>query len=1244
MADESPLKTFDQIQGEEWKEILKRRAYVYASPLPDETTKTSKSFPESEKNLVGLALSGGGIRSATFNLGVLQAFAELGILPLFDYLSTVSGGGYIGCWLAAWIKREGKLSVVEDQLKSKRNSTDSKKTEGEPEAIHHLRAYSNYLTPRTGLFSSDTWAVVATYLRNLTANLLVLLPFLTFILCCLRCLFLRYQDAIDGARLYLTPIWRDYSPWDLSIPFSLILYFLIRNENNHYNVLYSDLTNENQVSEARSARRFRQWKKWYLFGLSLLGIAVVHLSLVPKFLSIIPLDYVRYPEAIMIVLPTLTVISLVTVVFVGSAVFSRGLNIQVREFISRGTGCLLCGAIVWFLITTASLYGHLLFSSGLAATLTVGGWSVPTIYSVLKGFGTSTGQDERRWERFAIFLGPPVFLLGIFCGLSWLVSAIVHAYPLALVLLTLGCLTILVFSHFFFDINRCSLTEMYGNRLIRCYLGAPRKKWNSRGVTQRVEGPPRLPNPITGFDVRDDLPLSTFRIGESSIIHAGGEVLDGEHDWKSPYWGPYPLVNAAINLVGGDELAFQERRADSFLLSPLFCGARDVRYRATGDYGRSIDDLTLGHAMAISGACANPNMGYHSSPMLTALMTVFNARLGWWFANPRYPAAWKDAEPRFGAMFLLRELFGWTNAETDYVNLSDGGHFENMGVYELIRRRCRFIVVSDAGADPDSQFADLGNLTRKCKTDFGISIEINVDQLKPQGDERLCKWHCVIGVIRYDLVDARAPVGMLVCIKPTFTGDEPADVKEYRTANPAFPQEPTYDQFFGESQFESYRGLGHHIAMRVFEKSAEKQNLLARFGFRAREKFLPCQMGASSATNDVGIRQHIRLTNGLFSELLRQWTTPPPPMEKEFLSTVDEYLRLLGDLQDNPKLQRFRNCLYPELNGKPTPQEYNELHATSHMLQVMENSWLKLNLDEYHNHPRNSGWKNVFYRWSRSPILRKYWPMLRVEYSRDFVEFCEQQLGFRMRTEFIPISRLSSKRPGFQQLVTEYSQEWPEESESGQRGLDHFYERAKKLADRHRREENAEEDFIWAMCVRSECDDGQRATDQARDSNYSYVVGVAALTEVEEQLTDALSPTPIRRFELLIWVRPAYRSSELGTVLLQFAMSKARNLKVKTWVDREFRVEVRCPRSAWRGAGGGLAKQSWFMLFVEYGFRQPAQIDVENAFKEILPTHEVLVLSSDMLETYFDEQKPNWDSQDEGDKKPKSNRGRTRRT
>src|SRR5438046_2163251 len=123
-----------------------------------------------------LCISGGGIRSATFGLGVLQGLARCGLLNKFHYLSTVSGGGYIGSWLSAWIHRaKDGLASVADQLA---RPSETARPNPEPVEIQNLRSYSNYLSPRLGLFSADTWTLFATYIRNLLLTSLVMIPLL----------------------------------------------------------------------------------------------------------------------------------------------------------------------------------------------------------------------------------------------------------------------------------------------------------------------------------------------------------------------------------------------------------------------------------------------------------------------------------------------------------------------------------------------------------------------------------------------------------------------------------------------------------------------------------------------------------------------------------------------------------------------------------------------------------------------------------------------------------------------------------------------------------------------------------------------------------------------------------------------------------------------------------------------------------------------------------------------------------
>jgi hypothetical protein len=359
------------------------------------------------------------------------------------------------------------------------------------------------------------------------------------------------------------------------------------------------------------------------------------------------------------------------------------------------------------------------------------------------------------------------------------------------------------------DVNDFSLHHFYRNRLVRCYLGA--------------SNPNRTPQPFTGFDPDDDLPLK---------------------DLAANYPGPYPILNAAINITSGAELGYATRRAKSFVFTPLYCGY-DVIFPGDGEnrfklenacelsfskteLGRIAESLTLmsadggialGTAMAISGAAASPNMGYFTSPATGLFMTLFDVRLGWWMGNSRFPPQWKSAGPTSGLGYLVSELVAQSDQNKHYVYLSDGGHFENLAVYELIKRHCQVIVACDAGCDDSYAFNDLLSLIEKARTDFGARIEIDFSKIRPK-DGRESEYNFAVGDIFYDPQNL-SDRGTLLYIKASLPlrqeksavnkNSLPDDVWQYSEKHQTFPHQSTADQWFDELQYESYRALGQHI-------------------------------------------------------------------------------------------------------------------------------------------------------------------------------------------------------------------------------------------------------------------------------------------------------------------------------------------------------------------------------------------------------------------------------------------------
>ncbi|MES2715575.1 MAG: hypothetical protein V4795_07415 [Pseudomonadota bacterium] len=358
-------------------------------------------------------------------------------------------------------------------------------------------------------------------------------------------------------------------------------------------------------------------------------------------------------------------------------------------------------------------------------------------------------------------------------------------------------------------VNTFSLHAMYGNRLVRAYLGA------SRVVRQ--------PHWFTGFDPNDNLPMAALTVAQQRL---------------------FPVVNIALNLAeaAGGRLEWQQRKAASFTVTPLRSGSPHLGFVATRAYGRaprsvdparprhpaadaleptvdqSLGGITLGRAMATSGAAASPNMGYHTSKLVAFAMSFFNVRLGWWLPNPRpqHAAHWTTDDPPFGLWNMVAEAAAQTSAERPFVHLSDGGHFENLGLYEMVRRRCRRIVVIDATADPTYSYADLESSIRKIRIDLGA--EVAFDRGLPTAESvRRTGCHFAVGQVRYP--DA-ARSSTIIYFKPALSGDEPLDVTRYaksqRRRGAAFPHDPTSHQNFDEAQFESYRMLGWHSVIGAF--------------------------------------------------------------------------------------------------------------------------------------------------------------------------------------------------------------------------------------------------------------------------------------------------------------------------------------------------------------------------------------------------------------------------------------------
>ncbi|CCD95357.1 conserved membrane hypothetical protein [Bradyrhizobium sp. ORS 375] len=286
-------------------------------------------------------------------------------------------------------------------------------------------------------------------------------------------------------------------------------------------------------------------------------------------------------------------------------------------------------------------------------------------------------------------------------------------------------------------------------------------------------------------------------------------------DINPDHLAPYHLINATVNVPSSESPVLRDRKSDFFLFSKHWAGSKAVDYQRSSSWRTKGSPMDLATAMAISGAAASPQMGLGSLPSLSALMTLLNIRLGFWIANPRTPPL--ISSPGFSC--ILKEMTGWQMSEEEaWLNVSDGGHIENMGLYELLRRRCKFIICVDGEADPESTFHGQLTLVRHALIDFGVQIEPHLDEMRPDPKSRYSKTHAQLFRIHYPKrsEDMPAGTGLLLYLKLSLTGDEAELLKRYRLVHPDFPHQSTIDQFYDEEQFEAYRQLGVHVAEGTF--------------------------------------------------------------------------------------------------------------------------------------------------------------------------------------------------------------------------------------------------------------------------------------------------------------------------------------------------------------------------------------------------------------------------------------------
>jgi hypothetical protein len=991
-----------------------------------------------EKKLFGISISGGGIRSATFGLGILQGLVEKNLLSKADYISTVSGGGYIGAWLQEIACRY--KARYEKILEPERVPDLAAK-----DPITFLRKYSNYLAPRNGL-SLDALVIPLIWLRNMMLNQAIIISaFMALFIVVLTPGAALRRMALEGTRspsmillvgcaiaalicvLNVGPNLRKIAKREFSaepdgaqqveahislgiaVPLFLSVLFLIFGISakepatclgtgllSGFFVLWGLLillqinggfVNCYCKQRESIGKQVNYWRPWFhVFWMSF-ATALFLLSLLAGvwFVSSTWNPATAYGSQLVIAwMPSLYLLAIVIGIGLHIGLMGRDFPDASREWLARVAALLVTFLAIWAGVFALGVFAPLGIAKlwlrhGGSLASGVGAWILSTVMSALaansgKSGALNVGHEKQSstidWiARYGPFIAVPGFLAAVAFAteallhpIPWKLESFVAHYWKALPYSRLSWVFPMLFLAFLVlvflllswrvNINEFSMHHFYKNRLVRCYLGA--------SATQT-----RMPDLFTGFDPKDDVPLYKLRYDEGSL--PGTRV-------------PYPIINAALTVTAGTELATQERKALPWFFSPLYSGfyparcdadrvERDTKHMDPYADSRILSQgLSLGTATAISGAAVNPNWGYHSAPQTAFLLTLFNVRLGWWLGNPRKKKNYfASAGPTFALWWLFRELFGFVDEGSRFLNLSDGGHFENLGLYELVRRRCRYVIVIDGEEDPEYRFESLGGAVRKCRNDFGIEIEIDPRPISPH--PQFSQTHCVVGRINYPR-DENAEPGWLLYLKSSITGNEPTDVEEYRRLFPVFPQQSTGDQFFSESQFESYRRLGLHVAR--------------------------------SALDHIGPDLQHRLED-VFGRLERQWQLPPLTPEGAFAHHAEAYTKILDELTLSPDLKNLDSVIVGELpsGGQSPAEQRHTFFLYLKLLQLIEDVFLDMDFSNAYkwNHPGTAGWKRLITYWAKQPGITEVWAVQKDNYGQPFRDFFDDLVHERQAVD-----------------------------------------------------------------------------------------------------------------------------------------------------------------------------------------------------------------------------------------------------
>jgi len=833
-----------------------------AYTIPPLIKETRKTDPDNRIKTLGLALSGGGIRAASFSLGVMQGMnvtkvedSQPSLLQHVDYLSTVSGGGYAGSALT-YYKHLARLDP--DAFKKEYDSEIDLSAFPKPESevlnraesrmLDYTRFRKNHLMPTHGLNFNSLFSVA---LRTvLTAwpiylSVLTVLMFGAYVLAemssgvsgaLVQCPKRAGMGWICDQVLAITP-----AAEIAQIKFGISVAIIASGIFAFWTLvsIFASTQSERLEKYQYEIRRTRQIWLGLVIGVFTAGIIYALLPLLSQLL-------------------TSNVAIIAGFVLGGNAIAGVSLSALRKGALTK---FLFTPRVALILSSVIILFGNLMLSYNIVNYLRSAPGTEPVVLSetktsqeIVTRIETVSRSETKSADKMVTSsetITNSELVSRSDTKIDGNESQVQDVQANVAVTKFVIVSFIIVFSGaaFFANLNYLSFTRMYRDRLMEAFM----------------------PN-YKAFKNKDNKMPATRadRLSLSQCNHR-----------------PLHLINTNVVLSTSQKSRYRGRSGDSFILAPHFCGSWATGYKPTSEFSCSHPDNGMGiaTAMAISGAAFSPRVGPSGwdtilrHPIIDAMISFLNLRLGFWTANPSAPKQTKRAT--FWNAGLRGIINAWFDERRRLVELTDGGHFENTGIFELLRRRVDVIILADASADKEFNFKDIGIAIERARVDQSIDIrfhnsDYDLTHIMPGSagsthyDERyaLARQGYALATITYPAFEYERPTstpettrsnadktniaepepqalettgyekeegeangadedtrtetvgkkyGLLIYLKTAVTRNMPLDIYSYKGANPGFPNQSITDQNFDESQFEAYRELGFQTVQRFLK-------------------------------------------------------------------------------------------------------------------------------------------------------------------------------------------------------------------------------------------------------------------------------------------------------------------------------------------------------------------------------------------------------------------------------------------